>query len=540
LAAIDKALREGQTRQELAATLQRLPNGGSAKALTQPSFEEQMLPLLQQEETLLDDYGPNHPQVQSVRRRIALMRKLLTRSREENSAEPGDAVAKFSPEDPVAVYVRALKQERSAIEMAEQLLAERIKGEYEQAKRLAVYQSREEAFRDDMARGQQLYDGIIKRLQELNIVRDFGGYYARVITPPSGGRQIEPRASSIISVALFLGLLGGFGLAYLADITDKSFRTPEEIQRHLGVPVVGHVSRIVPEQTASGVQPGLDPILAAFHRARSPEAEAYRGVRTALYFSSHGKEYRIIQVTSPGMGDGKTTTVANLGVSIAQSGKRTLLVDADFRRPRLHNLFGISARIGLASVLAGEARLEEATQQSVVAGLFVLPCGPIPPNPAELLTSPRFQEILGVVRDQYDLVLIDTPPMLAVSDPAVVAPRVEGVLMVLRYSKDGRPSAQRAKQILDTLGVNVLGVVVNAVDYQSPEGKYGYVRHRYSYGYGYGDLSDHGNGHTAVHASTGSADAEAAPKGSSRRHQGRRGLRGGPPQGIFDWLRGKR
>lgn len=567
LAAIDKALKEGQSRQTLAATLRALPSSGegteTSKRLSALSFEEQLLPLLQQEETLLEDFGPNHPQVQTVRRRIALTRKLLARSgteRNSPAAGPGEA-GEVALGDPVTWYVQSLKQELSDIEILEGLLAERLKVEYEEAKRLANYESREETFREEIARGQQLYDGIIKRLQEINIVKDFGGYYARVITPPSGGRMVEPRALPIFSVAIFLGMLGGFGLAYLADRSDKSFRTPEEIQRHLGVPVVGHISRITAEEATddgSG-QPALDPVLAAYHRARSPEAEAYRGVRTALYFSSHGKDYKLLQVTSPGMGDGKTTTVANLGISIAQSGKRILLIDADFRRPRLHELFGLSAPTGLASVLAGEAPLEGAIQETAVPGLFVLPCGPIPPNPAELLTSPRFQEVLSLIRDRYDLVLIDTPPMLAVSDPAVVAPRVEGVLIVLRYSKDGRPSAQRAKQILDTLGVTVLGVVVNAVDYQSAEGKYGYVRHRYSYGYGYGDVGDevNGNGHSAPRSAqqggNGSPSASGevagtdvggarsgekpATKRRGRRDRPHKQPRGGLHQSLWKWLR---
>src|SRR5262249_54339051 len=161
---------------------------------------------------------------------------------------------------------------------------------------------------------------------------------------------------------------------------------------------------------ASG-RPVLDPVLVAYHRARSPEAEAYRGVRTALYFSANGKEYKLLQVTSPSLGDGKSTTTANLAISIAQAGKQTLLVDADFRRPRLHEMFGLSAPIGLATVLAGEAPLEQAIQPSAVPGLSILPCGPIPSNPAELLTSLRFQEVLGLLRDRYDVVLLDTPPL---------------------------------------------------------------------------------------------------------------------------------
>src|SRR5262249_11275591 len=143
--------------------------------------------------------------------------------------------------------------------------------------------------------------------------------------------------------------------------------------RHLGVPVVGHIPVIAAAPTAAHEdtcgQPVLDTILCAYHQPRSREAEAYRGVRTALYFSSRGKEYKTIQVTSPDMGDGKSVTVANLGISIAQSGRTTILIDADLRRPRLHKLFGLQAQVGLTSIIRGEAKLEEAVQQCTVPGL---------------------------------------------------------------------------------------------------------------------------------------------------------------------------
>src|SRR5262249_28089755 len=146
--------------------------------------------------------------------------------------------------------------------------------------------------------------------------------------------------------------------------------------------------------------------------------------------------------------------------------------DADFRRPRLHKLFGLSAQVGLASVIAGKADLDAAVQKTCVPNLSLLPCGPIPPDPAELLTSPRFKELLDGIRGQCDFVLLDSPPLLAGTDPCVVAPRVDGVLLTIRLSRHGRPHAERAKEILGTLGARVVGVVVNGVGRQSG-GRYG-------------------------------------------------------------------
>src|SRR5262249_3084757 len=160
-----------------------------------------------------------------------------------------------------------------------------------------------------------------------------------------------------------------------------------------------------------------------------------RGVRTSLLFTARRDGCKVIQVTSPEMADGKSTLAANLAVAIAQSGKRVVLVDADFRRPRVHKLFGVGAERGLASVLAGEGDVAGVSQPSGVPGLTIVPCGPTPPNPAELLTSSRFQEVLKALDGDYDFVLVDTPPLLAVTDPSVVAPCVDGVLLTIRLSK---------------------------------------------------------------------------------------------------------
>jgi capsular exopolysaccharide synthesis family protein len=269
--------------------------------------------------------------------------------------------------------------------------------------------------------------------------------------------------------------------------------------------VVGYIPRLSPqEETLRQIEAGtaqLDPLLFSYYQTKSMESEAYRGVRTALYFSTQGEGHKVIQVTSPNPGDGKSTLAANLAVSIAQSGKRTLLIDGDLRKPRVHKVFGIPAEVGLASVIVGEAEPGDAVQESAVPNLFLLPSGPIPPNPAELLTSQRFKELLALLREQYDFVIVDTPPLLAVTDPSVVAAQVDGVLLTIRRTKNDRPPAERARSILSTLGVNVIGVVINGADKRNDSGGYGY-----GYGYGYG------KSHYYEEAPTSTSEAAEGPK----------------------------
>jgi capsular exopolysaccharide synthesis family protein len=521
LSALEGTLKDSLNRAALVTTLPETNRRTSALTL-----EEQLLPLLLQEETLSQNYGPDHPQLLDVRLRIQRTREFfadLTGTPGGSPKGPGEGGDRPRAPNQVELYVLSLKQELLDIEASERLLAAMFQREYDEARKLNNYEAQDEAFRHDLTRTQQLYNSIISRLQEVNIVRDFGGYSSRIIAPAGTGTRIEPKAFPIFTAAALLGILGGFGLAYLAEKSDKSFRSPEEIRRRLGLPIVGHIPLIpVDEPVAAGTADEggrLDPVLFAHYRSQSREAESYRGVRTSLYFSMHGKAHKVVQITSPNVADGKTTLAANLGISIAQSGKTIILVDADFRRPRLHTLFGLSATAGLASVIAGEGELEDAIQESGIPGLSVLPCGPLPPNPAELLTTPRFKELLDVIRERYDFVLVDTPPLLAVTDPCVVAPRVDGVLLNIRASKDGRPSAIRAKEILNTLGVTVLGVVVNGVDGDGKSGGYGYDYYSYSYRNGYYRSDDGYYSGNATrengHEQAGAASGGTAQNGSS-------------------------
>lgn len=233
----------------------------------------------------------------------------------------------------------------------------------------------------------------------------------------------------------------------------------------------------------------LDPVLCVHHRPRSVEAESFRGVRTALYFSTRGARPKVIQITSPNAQDGKTTLAANLAITLAYAGKRVLLVDADLRKPRIHTLFGVSGDTGLTSLLAEDVEPGDVIQESGIPRLSLLPSGPIPPNPAELLTDRRFKEMLDLLREQYDFVIVDSCPLLAVTDPSVVAPQVDGVLLAVRMDRNSRPAAERAREILKTVGGKVIGVVVNGVSRQADADGYGY-------GHGYGDEEVNGNGGT--------------------------------------------
>jgi capsular exopolysaccharide synthesis family protein len=481
--AFEKAMKDGKySKNELMAMIALAPGGkpGTETATAASALEERLIALELQEKTLLEDYGPNHPQVRSTRSQLALVRTQMQRLGKATAGETGAAI------DPVKTHLQTLKLELENTRMGTEALGELLKTEQKVANGARGYEKRDEAYRAEIGQSQQLFDAITKRLNEVSILQNFsGGYEAETISPPGVGGQVYPKPTLVFGVAFMLGLLSGCGLAYLAELSDQSFRTPEEIRRRLGLPIIGHVpffeQKKAEAQPVGAEGPRLDESLCAFNHPKSREAEAYRGVRTSLFFNAKATGRKVIQVTSPDKGDGKSTLATNLAVSIAQAEKKVILIDADFRRPRVHKIFNVPGDAGLASVIIGGAELFDVIQPTAVPGLFVLPCGPIPANPAELLTLPQFQEILGVLREQYDFVIIDTPPLLAVTDPCIVVPHVDGVILTVRISKNARPHAIRAREILAGLKATVLGVVVNGVGGDSQG--YGYDSYRYGYTY---------------------------------------------------------
>jgi polysaccharide biosynthesis transport protein len=522
LTSMEKAIKEGRGRQVLQAQLATASalastgaTGGGPGGIER-QLDQQLLELQLKEQALLADFGPDHPEVVAVRKRMALTRDFFTHGADKDK-ERGKGM---QATDTVKWYVDSLRQEQEDVEVSLKSLTALATAEQQEARETARFKEEDKRHRDDITRTQQAFEPIIKQMEQIKAVRELGGFDAQVIAPGRDGIKVAPVALQVFLLSGVLGLMGGLGLAYLAEVTDKSFRTPEEIRRRLGLAVVGHIPALVPdteaaeEAKASGIF--LDPILCSYYKAQSVQAEAFRGVRTALYFSTQGEGHKVIQVTSPNPSDGKSTVTANLAISIAQSGKKILLIDADFRKPRQQKLFGVFAATGMASVIAGQTELKDAIHATEVPGLSLLPCGPRPDNPAELLTSPQFKELIERVRGDFDYVLIDTPPLLAVSDPSVVAPRVDGVILTIRVMKNARSGAERAKEILATLGARVLGVVVNGIGGGS-RGGYGYGGSGYGYGYAYQYQYQYEDSYLDSAEESAAADSPPETNGASAR-----------------------
>jgi len=211
---------------------------------------------------------------------------------------------------------------------------------------------------------------------------------------------------------------------------------------------------------------------------RSPVSEAYRTLRTNISFSSVDSEIKTILVTSAGPGEGKSTTISNLGVAYAQAGQKVLLIDSDLRKPVLHRIFHVSNKIGLTDILTNNAEIGQAVRQTFVPDLHLLPSGPIPPNPSELLGSRKMAALVEELRGKYDMILIDTPPVLALTDAQIVSSLSDGVLLVIDSGKVRQQIALRAKANLEQVNARILGVILNNVIHKESEHYY------YSYYYG--------------------------------------------------------
>jgi capsular exopolysaccharide synthesis family protein len=464
LKAIRKGMKEGKDRRSLLSMITE----SNTKVGTSP-MEAKLFPLLLEETTLLEDFGPDHPDVLAVRKQIEFTREFYAAAAADSEAE---AAARIT--DPIQLFVTAMDRELRDIESTQKALDDLLKEEDENAKELRNHEFQDRQLRAEITRAEEFLADLEKQMQGVALGKELVGYSTNVIKPASLGAKVSPRPFLISTIAVFLGCLGGLGLAWMFEAVDKSFRSSEEVQRRLGLPLVGHIpllpsgDRMRKMDKEGDLVSGL---VCTLHEPNSVESEAFRGVRTALYFNTHVSGHKVVQVTSPNVSDGKSTLTANMAVAIAQSGKHVLLIDADLRRPKQNELFGISNENGLADVIAGDREFADCIQSGIVDKLDVLPSGPPPPNPADLLISPRFEELVEMVREKYDFVLIDTPALLAVTDPCVVASCVDGVLLTIRVTKNGRPQVEHATELLSTLNTDILGVVVNAKDRNSRFGR---------------------------------------------------------------------
>jgi non-specific protein-tyrosine kinase len=289
-------------------------------------------------------------------------------------------------------------------------------------------------------------------------------------------RPIKPVAPKPVEYGIaagFIGLILGVGLALLLEFIDERIRSREDLERVIhDVPVLGLIPHIDDWRDTHAN------FLVSRSAPKSPSAESYRSVRTSIQFLRLDQSIRTMQFTSPSAADGKTTTLANLAVTMTQAGQKVVVVCCDLRRPRIHEFFGLSNSVGFTSVLLGEATLSEAVQEVPgMDGLRLLASGGIPPNPSELLSSTRAAETLSMLADSADLVLIDSPPILPVTDAAVLASRVDGLVLVTSVGLSTRHQVARSLEVLRRVEAPLLGVVLNRA---SETDSYSY--YRYSYG----------------------------------------------------------
>lgn len=351
----------------------------------------------------------------------------------------------------------------------------------------------------DARRAEKVLDILDSRIKELNVSEDAPLSISILEVARPSGAAVKPKPSQTAGIALVIGLMLGLGGALLQDWMDQRLRSVEEIRAVLELPVLG----VVPQMM--GRQPAHERGQEVHLRPRSNVAEAYRTVRTSIYFGVPDPKAKTLLVTSPSPGDGKTTMASNLAIAIAQSGRRVLLIDADTRKPMMHRIFNLKDDIGLSSVLLGEATTEQAVQRTGVDMLDILPCGPLPPNPSEILSSQAFLDLIDALSADYDQIVIDSPPVEPVTDARILAASCDVTILVLRAEKSTRRLSVHARDALIGVGANLLGAIVNAAphgqDGYSAYSGYGYYRYEYRQGKN-GHSNGNGNGHKEIKAIT--------------------------------------
>jgi succinoglycan biosynthesis transport protein ExoP len=414
--------------------------------------------LREEEARLGDTLGERHPDLLALRARLARL--------EEQLMSEVRSIARTVEND----YATARQQETA------------LAVELQSAQRAALQTNRKGmelgSLRRGVEQGQQLLRELEARTQETGLETQLKSTNLRIVEKATVPREpFLPRKARNYQIALLLGLALGVGLTIFFERMDNTVKTPDDVTQQLGLPFLGMVptanlGRLADDDLGEADLPVV------LREPQSAAAEAYRVIRTNLIFSAPGKSGRLILFGSANPGEGKTTSVANLAASLAQNGARVLAVDADLRRPTLHRHFGHGHTPGLSDAVVGRARIADVVRPTSVSGLSVLPCGYVPPNPAELLGSDAFRDLLHSLRKKYDWVLVDAPPILAIADTPVLCPFVDGLVLVVWSESSSRPALRRALDQVERVGGKLTGVVLNKVDLQ---------RNSYYYGQYYGE-----------------------------------------------------
>ena len=500
LNAIYEAMQKGGAREAILLLIgKKDENGSTAVAagggvgVAGDPTTQALFPLMLEEAQLATELGPGHPKLKMIQLKMQMIRDHM---KEMAGLEKDEAESGEKPTDFLSLYLRSMEQQLAILERQQQEVQVLASNDDALARKLMLEEIEDKHKKANIERLGLLFNNTSQAISEVHLNAGMGGVTALVLQHARTGVKISPIMERFLGMGALLGAMAGLGIAYLIEMADRSFRKPEDIIREFGVPIMGHIP-FMTEQRMKVSSDGnkFDRSAITVHLPRSRPAEAFRAIRTAVCFSAMAGEHRVISVTSPAAGDGKSTLALNLAVSLAQSGKRTVLLESDLRRPKVHKLTGVDNKVGVVDLLRNGAELEAAVQVTQVPDLFIIPCGSRPKDPAELLARPEYETLLENLRSRFDYVIVDTPPILAVTDPAGVAARVDGVIVCMRLSRHTRDLGKRTIDSLRDIGATVSGVVINGVEerdaygygnYRYSDYRYYYKSYNYKYGYGYG------------------------------------------------------
>ena len=415
--------------------------------------------------TLESSLGPNHPQAKAVKAQIDEYVKEIDEEQNRliTQAKQTYVIAKAN-EDQTTAALEA--QKTDAYKLRDQLVEYTLRQREYEANRT-------------------LYDSLQQRLRTASVQSGLESLEVDVVDQalPPAEPQLRPQ-STVILTALVFGLLAGIVAAFLMESLDTGLRSIAEIESITELPSLA----IIPRARRSSVDQAATLSTAQRNvgiltQPKSQFAEAFRSLRTSLLLSNTGHPPKYIVLTSATPSEGKTTAASNLAAIMAQRDTRVLLIDGDLRRPNIHHRFGLNGKIGLTTVLTGATKLEETVQRvPEIPNLDILPSGPVPPFPTEMLSSEAMETILKRCGELYDYIVIDSPPILSVTDGVILARQADAVVLVVRHGKSSKHVVRRARDLLLRSGAAITGIVLNAVDLNSPEyyGYYGYSGYSYS------------------------------------------------------------
>jgi len=507
LATIEAAVRNGQNLQQLTLTvadvvgkelLLRTLGFDSRDAVVQANLEQDLIGDRAVLNAMMEDLGPAHPSVIAKTNKIRMTEQYLL----EYQQRIDSRLAEIQDTQLGPLLLGMVRQKLDETRQRERNFLAAFQQAQAEANTRTCQLAELGIIEQDLQWLRDLNNALADKIANINLAHDGREVRTAVTEPPMiSEKPVSPSLRRMLMMVLAGGLGVGLALVYVLDILDDRFRNAEEMQAQLAVPVLAMVRQLKTSQSEGpeAIQVHIDP--------NSAECEAFRTLRTALALAD--REARQIVITSAEPGDGKTTVLANLAVSYAQANKRTLLIDADLRRPGLTAMLGMRGVEGLSGVVRGQRDVAEMAAAHIrptgIEGLDVLSSGPRPSNPAELLANPRFSELLAWAESVYDQVLIDSPPALATSDACVIGRLVDGAVIVVQPHKNRRRLVVRAAESLAALKISLLGIVVNRVGSESDRGYYGY-------GYGYDYAAEYGADEEKDGVADGTSNEEDAPR----------------------------